>query len=92
MSRTYRDSHRIHVNQWWNKWYTLYPSYNWRNWGRDALQELTKIGGWTQGHGYYKGEWRREANQRERALIHMSLKHGGLYWYYRRKHGDGYWD
>lgn len=91
MSRTHRDMHRIRIQRWWNQWFS--GSYNWGNWGRDAMQELEHLGGWRHGAGEsYKRNWRRENHVRERAILRDSLKHGGLYWYYRHKRGDGYWD
>lgn len=89
MSRTHRDILRVKARMFWD---SIYEN-SFRRWGqmtRDELREADKVD--YHGHRNFGKEDRRIIHRRERARIHMSLKHGGLYWYYRRKHGDGYWD
>lgn len=91
MSRTYRHILKVKVRQFWDKLLQQETWSLWRNLPRDLRVEQDHIGHY---HGSYrhKTRWRHESNARERALVRNSLKHGGMYWYWRRKHGDGYWD
>ena len=89
MSRTFRHIEKVKFRQWWDR--ILAQGYaRWSQRTRDELWERDKIG--QEKWEHFHQDEKREANRRDRHTMKNSLRHGGTYWYYRRKHGDGWWD